>query len=130
METIGSQSSEGRGGKRRRFKRVNEQRKVLLRTSSPQGIVVGEFAEMALTLDYSQGGMRIAIDKEIPADSLLLFDFDDDFLIPRLQGLAQLRWHRRLDKNTHPIEAGLVFRDEYSQKILAFAMEDQVHANG
>ncbi len=110
---------------RRAFKRLNEQKKVLIRTSSPQGIVVGDFVEMALTLDYSEGGMRIALDKEIPANTLLLFDFDDDFLIPRFQGLASLRWHRKIDGNDHKIEAGLEFRDKYSQRVLELAMEGE-----
>lgn len=114
-------------GDRRLFSRVNEQKKVLIRTSTPQGIVVGDFVEMALTLDYSQGGMRIAINKEIPADSLLLFDFDDDFLVPRFQGLAALKWHRKVDGNDHKIEAGLVFRDKYSQRVLELAMQGEWH---
>jgi len=106
---------------RRAFNRVNEQKKVLIRTSSPQGIVVGDFVEMALTLDYSKGGMRIALDKEIPANTLLLFDFDDDFLIPRFQGLASLRWHRKIDGNDYKVEAGLEFRDKYSKRVLELA---------
>jgi len=113
-------------GQRRNFNRINEQKKVLIRTSSPQGILVGDFAEMALTLDYSQGGMRVAINKEIPMDSLLLFDFDDDFLIPRLRGFAQLRWYRRVEEGPHEIEAGLAFRDKYSQRAMALALEDTI----
>ena len=112
-------------GQRRSFNRINEQKKVLIRTSSPQGIVVGDFAEMALTIDYSQGGMRVAINKEIPTDSLLLFDFDDDFLIPRFRGFAQLRWHRKVGEG-HEIEAGLVFRDKYSQRAMALALENEI----
>ena len=111
-------------GQRRCFNRIREHKKVLIRTSSPQGVVVGDFAEMAMTLDYSQGGMRVALDRELPGDSLFLFDFDDDFLIPRLQGFAQLRWYRKIEEGGHEVEAGLVFRDKYSQRAIALALED------
>lgn len=111
---------------RRRFKRIREQWRVLIRTCSPEGIVVGEFAEMASTLDYSQKGMRVTIDRDIPRESLLLFDFDIDFVIPRLQGFAQLRWYRKRTVDSHTIEAGLVFKDEYSQKALSLAMKERI----
>jgi len=117
-----SHADAGREANRRRFPRIEEKRRVLIRTCSPEGIVVGEFAEMASTIDYSQKGMRITIDRHIPRDSLLLFDFDMDFVIPRLQGFAQLCWHRKAPMDPHKIEAGLVFKDEYSQKVLSMAM--------
>ncbi len=124
MEAEGGHSASEREANRRRFKRIYEQRKVLIRTCSPEGIVVGDFAEMASTLDYSQKGMRVLIRKEVPEESLLLFDFDNDFLIPRLQGFAQLRWHRKCPDSPQDIEAGLVFKDEYSQKVLSLVMSD------
>lgn len=109
---------------RRRFKRVHDNRRVLIRTCSPEGIVIGDFAEMASTVDYSQKGMRVVLDKEIPKDSLLLFDFDMDFLIPRLQGFARLCWDRKHASTPNDIEAGLVFKDSYSQKALSLAIAD------
>ena len=114
-------------GQRRCFNRVKERKKVLIRTASPQGIVVGDFAEMARTIDYSQGGMRVVLDKELPGDSLLLFDFDNDFLIPRLRGFAQVRWYRKIEEGAREVEAGLAFRDKYSQRAIALALEDTNH---
>ena len=84
--------------KRRRYKRIPEQRKVLVRSCDPTGHIIEDFSELALTLDYSQGGMRIVSNKKIPVDTLLHFNFDHDFLIPRLQGLAQLCWQKNLEK--------------------------------
>ncbi len=125
METRKTDSAADRRSNRRRLGRIPKKQKVLIRTCSPEGIVVGDFAEMALTLDYNHKGMRIAVNREIPSESLLLFDFDTDFLVPRLQGLAQLRWYRRTENSPENIEAGLVFKDRYSQKALALAMEDR-----
>ncbi|MBC2714557.1 MAG: PilZ domain-containing protein [Desulfobacteraceae bacterium] len=109
--------------RRRRYKRIPEQRKVLVRSCDPTGNVVGDFSELALTVDYSQGGMRIVSNKKIPADTLLIFNFDHDFLIPRLQGFAQLCWQRNLEKLPHGVEAGLVFKDDDSRKTLAVEIE-------
>ena len=114
-------------GNRRRFRRIPEQWRVLIRTCSPEGIVIGDFAEMASTIDYSQKGMRVTLNKDIPRESLLLFDFDMDFLIPRLQGFAQLCWRKKHSDAPNDIEAGLIFKDEYSQRALALAMAD--HGN-
>lgn len=125
MESRKPYSAADRRNNRRRLWRVPKKQKVLIRTCSPEGIVVGDFAEMALTLDYNHKGMRITVNREIPSESLLLFDFDTDFLIPRLQGLAQLRWYRKKESSSKSIEAGLVFKDRYSQKALALAMEDR-----
>ncbi len=124
MESEGHPLSEEAEANRRRFKRIPEQRRVLIRTCSPEGLAVGDFAEMASTMDYSPKGMRIIINKNIPPESLLLFDFDTDFLIPRLQGFARLCWHRKCQDDPHGIEAGLVFKDEFSQKAIMLAMSD------
>ncbi|MBS0013184.1 MAG: PilZ domain-containing protein [Desulfobacterales bacterium] len=106
---------------RRRFLRIARQRNVLIRTCDPIGVVSGDFAEKATTVDYSQGGMRIVMEKEIPDDSLVLFDFDNDFLIPCLQGIARLCWSRR-DEAGRGFEAGLSFKDQFSQAVLAIEL--------
>jgi hypothetical protein len=108
---------------RRRFRRIPMQRKVLIRTCDSSGVVVGEFVELAMTVDYSQGGMRVVSSKEIPDHSLLLFNFDYDFLIPQLQGFAQLCWQKNIEGLPHGIEAGLVFKDDDSRKALERRME-------
>lgn len=113
----GNASNEDTG--RRRHHRKPEKRTVLLRTCDLQGAATGDFIERAITVDYSQGGMRLTINREIPSDTPLLFDFDNDFIVPQLQGVAQLCWHRRSDKNPSMIEAGLVFKDNFSKFILA-----------
>ena len=108
---------------RRHSRRIAEQRKVLIRTCDKLGIVIGDFAERALTVDYSQKGMRIVINREIPDDSLLLFDFDFDFLVPRLQGIAEPRWHKNLKSSQEGVEVGLQFTDSQSQTALAQELE-------
>ncbi|MCU0599698.1 MAG: PilZ domain-containing protein [Desulfobacterales bacterium] len=108
---------------RRRCRRFPMQRKVLIRTCNSSGIVVGEFVELAMTLDCSQGGMRVVSSKMIPDQSLLLFNFDYDFLIPQLQGFAQLCWQKNIEGLPQGIEAGLVFKDADSRKALARRME-------
>jgi len=109
--------------KKRRYKRIPEQRKVLIRSYEANGNVIGNFSELAFTIDYSQGGMRIISNKKIPGDRLLLFKFDLDFLIPRLQGFAKLCWQKNFEKLPHGIEAGLVFKDDESRKSLALKIE-------
>lgn len=108
---------------RRRFRRIAEQRKVLIRTCDELGVMSGDFAERALTVDYSQGGMRIVINQAIPVESLLLFDFDIDFFVPRLQGIAELRWFKKLADSHQGVEAGLLFKDSHSQSVLALEMD-------
>lgn len=115
------------GGKladsRRRFERIRDQRKVLICTCDSLDGKNGDFAETALTVDYCQGGMRIITDKEIPADIPLIFKFDNDFIVPRLQGLAQLCWQKNLEKFPQGIEAGLAFKDDFSRQTLNLAIE-------
>ena len=106
---------------RRRFFRIARQRNVLIRTCDAIGVVTGDFAEKATTIDYSQGGMRVVLPHEIPEGSLVLFDFDNDFLIPCLQGIAQLRWSRRPESG-RGFEAGLTFKDQFSQAVLALEL--------
>lgn len=98
-------------------------RRVLIRACTPLGIVTGEFEGNATTVDYSQNGMRIVMDKEIPEGSLVLFDFDNDFLIPRLQGVAELCWHRKHPDTPGNVEAGLTFKDHFSRAALAVELE-------
>ena len=104
---------------RRRHARIPEKRHVLLRSCDPLGTTVGDFFERAMTVDFSQGGMRVIINREIPPETPLLFDFDNDFMVPRLQGVAQLCWCRPLSDNPDSIEAGLVFKDRFSKTILS-----------
>lgn len=105
-------------GSRRRHHRINEQRNVLLRTCDSLGAAMGDFVERSVTVDYSQAGMRVIIKKELPAGTSLLFDFGNDFLIPHLQGIAQLRWQRKRENAHHGIEAGLSFKDNFSRAVL------------
>jgi hypothetical protein len=109
---------------RRNFRRIPTQRKVLIRTCDPLGFEVGDFAELALTVDYSQNGMRIISSKEIPAEALLLFNFDYDFLIPQLEGFAQLCWQKKFKSLPQGIEAGLIFKDDDSRKALSHKIEN------
>jgi hypothetical protein len=114
---------------RRRYKRTTEQRKVLIRSCDQAGNLLGDFSEMLLTVDFSQAGMRIVSNRKIPADTLLLFNFDDDFLIPRLSGFAQLCWQKKLEKMPQGVEAGLVFKDENSRKTLSLEIEQKKSFN-
>lgn len=107
----------------RRFERISDQRKVLICTCDSLGGKNGDFAETALTVDYCQGGMRIIAEKEIPADIPLIFKFDNDFVVPRLQGLAQLCWQKNLEKFPQRIEAGLAFKDDFSRETLNLSIE-------
>jgi hypothetical protein len=111
-------------GNRRRFERINDQKQVLIRTCSPDGAVVGDFSELAVTSDYSPQGMRILLKGHLPERTLLLFDFDSDFLIPSLQGMAEIRWHRHHGNGPETMEAGLVFIDEHSRKVLGLMIEE------
>ncbi len=109
---------------RRHFPRIPKQYMVLIQTCDAIGVLRGNFSEQALTLDYGQGGMRILIDRELPTDSLLRVDFGNDFLIPQLQGITKICWHRKLEnKNKGVEEAGLAFQDQFSQVVLAAQSE-------
>jgi len=110
-------------GGRRRFIRIPKKHKVIIQTCDSIGTVIGSFVEQALTVDYSQGGMRIQLDAEIPADSLLRFDFGNDFVVPQLQGIAKICWHRKLTDSPQGMEAGLAFKDHFSQAVLAVQAE-------
>lgn len=110
---------------RRRHRRRSEIRKVLLRSSDEVGILEGDFMKDAMTLDLSQGGMRVLVEKEIPLDTTFLFNFGEDFMVPNLQGVARLCWHRPFKKNPQITEAGLVFKDKFSQAILDIEFENR-----
>lgn len=107
---------------RRHHPRIAEKRNVILRTCDSLGITVGDFSERAMTVDFSQGGMRVIINREISPEAYLLFDFGDDFLIPHLQGVAQLRWQKKLEDDPQRMEAGMVFKDGFSQSALALEL--------
>lgn len=123
METQTMKKEMQEHGGRRRFLRIPRKHKVLIQTCDSIGTVIGSFSEQALTLDYSQGGMRIQLDSEIPADSLLRFDFGNDFVVPQLQGIAKICWHRKTDASPQGMEAGLIFKDHFSQAVLAVQSE-------
>lgn len=109
---------------RRHFPRIPKKYMVLVQTCDSIGVLRGNFAEQALTLDYGQGGLRILIDRELPTDSLLRVDFGNDFLIPQLQGITKIRWHRKLEDSPQGVEeAGLAFQDHFSQAVLAAQSE-------
>lgn len=108
---------------RRRFMRIIRERRVRIRACDSLGVVRGDFEVKAKTVDYSQGGMRILLESEIPEGSLLLFDFDEDFLIPGLQGIAELCWYRKHPDAPDFVEAGLAFRDHFSQAVLAVELQ-------
>jgi len=115
-------------GDRRRYKRIPEHRKALVRSCDSEGNIVGDFRAMALTVDYSQGGMRIVSNKKIPPDTLLVFNFDHDFLIPQLHKIAQLCWQKSFENPPHSIEAGLLFKDNSSRETLSIAIEGRGRA--
>lgn len=104
---------------RRHSSRIPEKHKVFLQTCDSIGVLHGTYAEQAVTLDYSQGGMRILIDRDLPADTLLRFDFGNDFVIPQLQGIAKICWRRKSEDKDQAIEAGLAFQDHFSQAVLS-----------
>ncbi len=104
---------------KRDYRRIPEKHMVLIQTCDSIGTVTGNFAEHALTLDYGQGGLRIVIDREIPFDKLLRIDFGSDFVVPQLQGIVKVCWHRELENRPKVIEAGLAFQDHFSQAVLA-----------
>lgn len=103
----------------RRFFRIPKKHKVLVQTCDLDGAANGNFAEQALTIDYSQGGVRILMKNEFPLDSLLLIDFGYDFVVPQLQGIAKTCWRRKLENRPQTLEAGLAFKDPFSQAVLA-----------
>ena len=107
---------------RRRYPRIPEKKNVLLRTCDKLGMAHGDFAERAITVDFSQEGMRVVINRETPPGTSFLFDFGNDFLVPHLQGVAQLCWHRKLEDAPHAIEAGFVFTDNFSRALLALEL--------
>jgi len=107
---------------RRRHSRIPEKKNVLLRSCDTLGLEQGDFAERAVTIDFSQEGMRVIINRELPSDSFFLFDFGNDFLVPHLQGIAHLCWHRKLEETPHAIEAGFVFKDNFSRAVLALEL--------
>lgn len=104
---------------RRRFLRIPEMHPVLIQTCDSIGVLRGTFAEQALTLDYSQGGMRILVNRKLPADSLLRFDFGYDFVVPQLQGIAKICWSRKVNGKDQGIEAGVAFQDHFSQAVMS-----------
>ena len=114
---------EQRHGSRRRYRRIPDQRKVILRSCDPQGNFSEDFFESVLTVDYGQGGMHIISNKKIPTDTLLTFNFDQDFLIPQLAGIAELCWQKNLEKSPQGVEAGLAFKDNHIEKALALEIE-------
>jgi len=120
--------SSGTSSSRRRHKRIPDQRTVMICSCDQQGNATADFSEKALTVDYSQGGMHIIASKKIPAQNLLMFRFDQDFLIPRFEGFAELCWQKNLEKSPTGVEAGLAFKDNDSRKALALEIE-QRHLN-
>ena len=107
---------------RRRHPRIPEQRSVLIQSCDWQGVSNGRFSESAITIDVSPGGMRVIVPREVPPDMPLRFDFEGDFFIPKLQGVAWLCWSRLLSGDSRHVEAGLVFEDSSSKDRLSFEL--------
>lgn len=64
----------------------------------------------ASTIDLSVGGMRIETAAEVPEKGTVSFTFGDDFWLPGLTGLAEVRWRRRTESGNR-YEYGLGFVD-------------------
>jgi len=104
---------------RRRHPRIPEQRSILLQSCDWQGVSNGGFSDSAVTVDFSPGGMRVIVSRDVPPDTPLRFDFESDFFIPRFHGVAWLCWYRPLPGDTDRVEAGLVIEDATSRDRLS-----------
>ena len=102
----------------RRFMRITEEYKVLIRTCDAIDSVTKKNIDV-MTLEYSQRGMRILSDKEIPVDHKLCFEFGNDFVVPNLFGIAKVCWHWKFEGIPQSYVAGLLFIDDFSTGILA-----------
>ena len=98
--------------------RITEEYKVLIRTCDALDSVTKKIIDV-MTLEYSQRGMRILSDKEIPVDHKLCFEFGNDFVVPKLLGIAKVCWHRKFEGIPQSYVAGLLFIDDFSTGILA-----------
>lgn len=107
---------------RRRYQRIPELRQVRLFSCDQQGKLQGEFQETVWTRDLCPGGMRVVADSSIPADIWLRFQFEQDFFVPGLQGVACLCWRRPRAEQPGGVEAGLAFQDQQSMSRLCLEL--------
>lgn len=102
---------------RRRFQREKKKFVVEVRNCDSSGHPLDVADLQTVTVDLSQGGMRLESNKKIPVSSLLAFSFGKDFPIPGLIGNGQVRWSRERT-GADKYEAGLCFTDNQMQNMI------------
>ena len=96
---------------RRKYERIEACYKVTLVKLAHSGQIVSHISTIGRTLDLSQGGMRLAMDKPLVSDTVVGFSLEGSF--PRIlqAGKGQVAWcSKEIDGPGY--QAGISFQDD------------------
>lgn len=104
-------------GGRRKYRRVSDQTFLALSSCDSARNHLELLDDKAFTVDLSLGGMRLESHKKIDENSLVSFQFSQDFSIPNLSGVGEVKWCEPIE-NSEYFQAGVAFSDfELTQAI-------------
>jgi len=102
---------------RRKYHRHPSTHKVTLVKLIQSGEVVSHLSTEASTLDLSQGGMRLNLDKPLEDDAIIQFTFEES--LPRVlrEGTGQVQWcSKQIDEGGY--QAGIAFQSDHLIKTM------------
>ncbi|MEJ2032674.1 MAG: PilZ domain-containing protein [Deltaproteobacteria bacterium] len=103
---------------RRRHRRFAGRYSLILSTVDRPGVSGKQLLDRgASTIDLSIGGMKIETTAKVPETDQICFTFGDDFWLPGLAGLAEVRWRRQIETSNR-YEYGLGFADSQTRKTI------------
>ncbi len=96
---------------RRHYRRVPDRFSLSVACCDELGLPDDTFCEQVMALDLSLGGLRLKSMAAIPVQKLVAFTFGNDFSIPSLQGMGQIKWCQAASDDSQYFQSGLEFLD-------------------
>lgn len=97
-------------GGRRRFRRVADRVPLRVALCNKDGDDRKMLDDQAVTLDMSLGGLRFESNARIDKDTIVVFEFGDNFSVPELTGIGEVKWCTPCEYKDR-FEAGIAFTD-------------------
>lgn len=110
---------------RRKYQRHPSIHKVTLVKLTKSGEIVSHLSTVAKTLDLSQGGMRLNMEKPLADDTLIRFSFEDSLPEILRDGTGLVQWcNKQIDEDGY--QAGISFQNKQHIETMGLYLDLQV----
>jgi len=111
---------------RRKYLRVESSNELRLVKIFQSGKLMSNFLSEAKTIDMSEGGLRMTLEKPLADEALVQFSFDNTFSEEFQEVTGQIEWCNKLiDKPGYL--AGLSFKGDHIRTAMGRYLEQHVH---